>query len=45
MAVSGTAEAGFQTTVSPHTAANIAFHAHTAAGKLNEEMTPIGPSG
>ena len=45
IAVSGTADAGFQTTVSPQTAANIAFHAHTAAGKLNDEMTPMGPSG
>ena len=41
----GTFEDGFQITVSPHTAARVEFHAHTATGKLNAEMTPTGPSG
>ena len=45
IAVSGDGSAGFQITVSPHTAARAAFHDHTATGKLNAEITPIGPSG
>ena len=42
---SGAGSAGFQTTGSPHTAASAAFHDHTATGKLNAVITPIGPSG
>jgi hypothetical protein len=45
MAVSGVSSDGFHTTVSPQTAAMSAFHAQTATGKLNAEMTPTGPSG
>ena len=45
IAVRGDGSAGFQITVSPHTAASAAFHDHTATGKLNAEITPIGPSG
>ena len=45
MAVSGVLLDGFQTMVSPQAAAIMAFQAHTATGKLNEVMTPIGPSG
>ena len=45
MAVSGVFSLGFQTTGSPQTHASIAFHAHTATGKLNAVITPIGPSG
>jgi hypothetical protein len=41
----GTCEDGFQTTVSPHTAAIAAFQAHTATGKLNAVMIPTGPRG
>ncbi len=44
-AVSGVFSLGFQTTGSPQTKASIAFHAHTATGKLNALMTPTGPSG
>ena len=44
-ALSGVVDDGFQITVSPHTAASAAFHDHTATGKLNDEMTPTGPSG
>ena len=36
---------GFHTTLSPHTAAIIAFQAHTATGKLNAVITATGPSG
>ena len=36
---------GFQTQVSPHTAASAAFQAQTATGKLNAVMTATGPSG
>ena len=36
---------GFQTIVSPQTAASAAFHAQTATGKLNAVMMPTGPSG
>ena len=36
---------GFHTTGSPHTIASAAFHDHTATGKLNTLITPIGPSG
>ena len=36
---------GFQTTVSPQTRARAAFQDHTAAGKLNAEITPTTPSG
>ncbi len=42
---SGVFSEGFQTKVSPHTSASIAFQAHTATGKLNAVMTPTGPSG
>ena len=44
-AVSGVCSDGFHTTVSPHVTARRAFHAHTATGKLNAVITPIGPSG
>ena len=36
---------GFHTTVSPQTSARAAFQDHTAAGKLNAEITPTTPSG
>ncbi len=36
---------GFHTTGSPHTMASAAFHDHTATGKLNALITPIGPIG
>src|SRR6186713_911594 len=36
---------GFHTTTSPHTNAIMAFHDHTATGKLNAEITPTIPSG
>src|SRR4029450_9998988 len=36
---------GFQTTALPQIAASIAFHAQTATGKLNAEITPTTPSG
>ncbi len=39
----GVGSAGFHTTVSPQTAASAAFHDHTATGKLNAVMMPIGP--
>ena len=45
IAVMGARRLGFQTTLSPQTAATMAFHAQTAFGKLNAEMTPTGPSG
>ena len=45
IAVSGVFSDGFHTTVSPHTHASIAFHAHTATGKLNAVITPTTPSG
>ena len=44
-AVSGVFDDGFQIIVSPHTAAIIEFQDHTATGKLNDVMTPTGPSG
>ncbi len=44
-AVNGASSDGFHTVVSPHTAASIAFHPHTAFGKLNAVITPIGPKG
>ena len=44
-AVSGVGSAGFQTTLSPQTAARAAFQDHTATGKLNAVMTPTAPSG
>ena len=44
-AVSGVFSDGFQMTLLPHTNAKAAFHAHTATGKLNAEMTSTGPSG
>ena len=44
-AQSGAFSLGFQITGSPHTNASIAFHAHTATGKLNAEITPTTPSG
>jgi hypothetical protein len=43
--VSGVSSLGFQTTVSPQTRAIAVFHDHTAAGKLNAEMTATTPSG
>ena len=43
--VSGVSSDGFQITVSPHTRATAVFHAHTAAGKLNAEMTATTPRG
>ena len=45
IAVSGVMSDGFQMHASPQTAATIAFHAHTAFGKLNAVMQPITPSG
>ena len=44
-AVSGVWLDGFQMFVSPHTAAMKEFQLHTATGKLNDVMMPIGPSG
>ena len=44
-AVSGVIGDGFQTTVSPQTRAIAVFQDHTAAGKLNAEITPTTPSG
>ena len=45
MAVSGVSDDGRQSTQSPHTAAIMAFHAHTATGKLKALITPTMPSG
>ena len=45
IAVSGACSDGFHTTVSPQTRASAVFHAHTATGKLNAEMTPTTPLG
>ena len=45
MAVSGVIGEGFQMALLQQTAASRAFHAHTATGKSNEVMTPMGPSG
>ena len=45
IAVSGVFNDGFQMQLSPHTSASIAFHAHTAIGKLNAVMIPTVPSG
>ena len=45
IAVSGALMLGIHITVSPQTAASIAFQAQTAAGKLKAEMTPTTPSG
>ncbi len=45
MAVSGVLDDGFQITQSPHTAAIMAFHAHTATGKLKALTTPTTPRG
>ena len=42
-ATSGVRSDGFQTTASPHTSAMAVFHAHTAQGKLNAEITPTTP--
>src|SRR6187399_644072 len=42
---SGVFSEGFQTTTSPHIRAIIAFHDHTATGKLNAEITPTIPNG
>ena len=42
-ALSGVFSDGFQTTGSPQTSASAAFHAQTATGKLNAEMTAHGP--
>ena len=36
---------GFHTTVSPHTAATMAFQDHTEDGKLKALITAMGPSG
>ena len=44
-AVSGVLDDGFQTMVSPQTAAIATFQAQTATGKLKAVMMPIGPSG
>ena len=44
-AVSGVCDDGFQTIVSPHTAAMKAFQDQTAQGKLNALITPTMPSG
>ncbi len=44
-AVSGVFSDGFHTHGSPQISASAAFHAHTATGKLNAEMTPTTPSG
>ena len=45
MAASGVSDDGRQSTQSPHTAAIMAFHAHTATGKLKALITPTMPSG
>ena len=45
MAVRGACGEGFQIMVSPHTAANAAFQAQTATGKLKDVITPTTPSG
>ena len=42
---SGVFSEGFQTTASPQTSASIAFHDHTATGKLNALITATTPSG
>ena len=44
-AVSGVLSEGFQTTGSPQTNANAAFHDHTATGKLKAVMTPTADNG
>ena len=44
-AANGVLGDGFQTIALPQTAASIAFHAHTATGKLNAVITPTTPSG
>ena len=44
-AVSGVFSEGFQITGSPQTSARVAFHAQTATGKLNAEITAQGPIG
>jgi hypothetical protein len=44
-ATSGVRSDGFHTRALPHTSAIVAFHAHTAQGKLNAEITPTTPSG
>ena len=44
-AVNGTSSDGFQTLVSPHTAAMAAFQLQTATGKLKAEIMPMGPRG
>ena len=45
MADSGVFGDGFQMVMSPQIAATNAFHAHTATGKLNAEITPTMPIG
>ena len=45
IATSGVSRLGFHTQALPQTAAIIAFHAHTAAGKLKAVMMPIVPKG
>ena len=44
-AVSGVLGEGFHTVALPQIAASIAFHAQTATGKLNAEITPTTPNG
>ena len=44
-AVSGVTSLGFQMTGLPHTTASAVFQLHTATGKLNAVMMPVGPSG
>ncbi|MNQ41757.1 hypothetical protein D3C85_554440 [compost metagenome] len=44
-AVSGVFSDGFHTTALPQTSARVAFHAHTATGKLKALITPTTPSG
>ena len=45
MALSGVSEEGRHNTQSPQTAATMAFHDHTATGKLNALITPTMPRG
>ena len=44
-AVSGVFGDGFHTVALPQTAESIAFHAHTATGKLKAEIVATTPSG
>jgi hypothetical protein len=45
IAQSGVFGDGFHKIESPHSAPIIAFHDHTATGKLKAVITPTGPSG